>query len=233
MDSYQQYTLQTKQFYLDRRVGVADPNYHDRIAKYVGWSSQSNQYLGFEIATTFSGINWQDVNNILDVGCGYGNLVEYLRENKNFSGEYTGIDILPEFIQEATKIYGNDKRNKFIQGNFLTHNWREGYDVVVSLGIISVNYDQPNEYGEKSKYYANKSIDLMVKLAKMGMSLYFLNEANVPVSQKQINSNIAFYQPWEIQQMIENVADKRCESLTIESYPDINDVKTIAKVCFA
>ncbi len=230
MDNIEEHT---KKFYLDRRVSVTEPNYYDRIAQYVGWTSQHNQYLGFEVATNFPNIDWQNITSILDVGCGYGNLVEYLRENKNFTGIYVGIDLVSEFIINAQSLYGLDSRNKFIHANFLTQDWhQQKYDIVISLGVLSVNFDQPHQYGEKSKYYANESIALMVKLAKVAVSIYFLNEVNALDKQKQVNFDVAFYQPSDIQQMIENATVSKYESLTIASYPDVNNVKTMAKVCF-
>jgi SAM-dependent methyltransferase len=232
IDNNEEYTLKTQEFYLERIQGVNEGNSDDIIAQNVGWNSQANQYLGFAVATTFSNIDWQNVNSVLDVGCGYGNLVAYLRENQDFQGEYTGIDILPEFINAAKNLYGDDGRNKFIQGNFLTYEWQESYDVVISLGIIAINYDQPKIYGVKSRDYANQAIILMMKLANLAMSVYFPNEENTPGLDRLLGYNMAFYQPGEIQFMIENASDKKYASLTIESYPDVNDSKSIAKVCF-
>ncbi|MBW4615597.1 MAG: class I SAM-dependent methyltransferase [Desmonostoc vinosum HA7617-LM4] len=231
MYNQEEYKLQTQAFYLDR-ASRSNDNSFDKIAKRVGWESCTLQYIGFEVATTYHEINWQNIKSVLDIGCGYGTLVQHLRENKNFQGNYTGIDILPNFIEEAKKLYGSDERNNFIEGDFLADDWsNKYYDIVISLGILGVNYDQPNQYGEKSKYCAKRAIALMMKLAKLAISIYFLNEDNFPILQRLTNFDMAFYQPEEIQQIIKEVSDKKY-NLTIESFPEANDAKTIAKLCF-
>ncbi|HLO87138.1 MAG TPA: methyltransferase domain-containing protein [Nostocaceae cyanobacterium] len=229
-----EYQLKNQEFYAERKLltekyKTYEPE--DIPAIKVGWQSRSNQYLGFEVATTFDGIDWQEINSVLDIGCGYGNLVEYLRQEKNFQGEYTGIELLPEFWEEAKRLYGNDSRNKFILGDFITHEWnQQKFDIVISLGTISINLDYPNEYGEKSTSYANESISLMIKLTKIAMSLYFVNSAHVPILERYINLNLACYSPEEIQEMIEKNSGKEYKSLNIVSYPEENNVKTIAKL---
>lgn len=43
-----------------------------------------------------------NAQSILDVGCGLGHLYRYLKE-QGFSGRYTGVDIVPEFIATANE----------------------------------------------------------------------------------------------------------------------------------
>lgn len=228
----EQYMMLTQEFYSDRIVGVEDKNSYERRAKQVGWKSYEVQCLAFKTATDSSQFNWKNITNVLDIGCGYGTLVEYLREERSFLGKYTGIEILPEFLKEAKKLYGSDPRNQFIRGNFFTQKWEEKYDVVISLGILSVNYDWSNEYGEKSKYYARKAINLMSYLAQIGMSIYFPKLDNCDASVIQRNANMAFYQHREIRQMIEDASGNKYKRLTIESFPEVNSVRGVARVSF-
>lgn len=236
LENQEQYKLLTQEFYLDRLQFTNNKNAdetEDISAIKVGWQSRKSQYLAFAAATEFNDINWTEITSVLDVGCGYGNLVEYLRKEKNFQGEYTGIEILPEFLEAAQTLYGEDSRNKFILGDFLTQDWQQQqYDIVISLGVISVNYDHPQEKGEKSLYYAKKAISLILNLAKKGISLYFSNSTHVPILQRYINIDMAFYHPLEIQDMIENACKKEYKSLIIESFPEPNNVKTIARINF-
>ncbi len=47
---------------------------------------------------------------VLDIGCGYGSLIDQIRREKG-DIEITGIDIDPESIRMAKKLYGIDVRN--------------------------------------------------------------------------------------------------------------------------
>ena len=52
--------------------------------------------------------------SIIDVGCGYGALVECLPETYNVT--YTGLDIVPKFIKEAQRRYPKHR--------FIREDWR-------------------------------------------------------------------------------------------------------------
>ena len=62
----------------------------------LGWENKQAQELRFKVLerVIFTGAS------ILDVGCGLGNLYDYLNE-RGYNFEYTGIDILPEMIVRA------------------------------------------------------------------------------------------------------------------------------------
>lgn len=60
-------------------------------AKGVHWSSKSRQYIRFEVLTSFIKDQLKD-SSLIDVGCGYGEYLNYLKnENKAFKS-YLGID---------------------------------------------------------------------------------------------------------------------------------------------
>jgi len=74
-----------------------------------GWPNQKDQIKRFRILTEIADL---DDSSILDVGCGFGALYEYLKENfKNF--EYKGIDISKKIIDAAKK--------KYPEADFRTH----------------------------------------------------------------------------------------------------------------
>ncbi len=52
-------------------------------------------------------------DKILDAGCGYGRLLTLLPEN--WVGEYVGIDLSPDFVEEAKTRF---PANQFILGDF-------------------------------------------------------------------------------------------------------------------
>lgn len=221
------YSLTTN-FY-QNRIKQHYPLLDDRLANDVGWMSRENQLLGFEIATNLSGINWPEVDRVLDVGCGYGFLSEYLRDERGFRGTYIGIDLMSQFVEKARVIYGNESRNEFREGNFIAQNWLDSsFDVVISLGSISVNYDYPSPPGEKSLFYARKVIELMCHTARLALSIYFPSGEYVIPSLR--TPNLAYYQYREIENIIKDVCQDRLNYFTIDSFPNNNDTKTMARV---
>ena len=205
---------------------------NDSIAKKVGWRSYESQLSNFEIAVNIIGLDWSKVKNILDIGCGYGNLIEYLRTYKNYQGKYTGIDLIPSFIEDAEKLYGGDQRNNFIVGDFLTQGLENkfSYDIVFCLGALSVNYDQPDAYGKKSQQYAENLIALMSQLATCAIVLYFPNADNLSAKQRESFPDMAFYKSVEMETMLRDFNRKRLKTLDIQSDPTSNDLKTIVRV---
>ena len=114
--------------------------YQKKFIKYgatlngVGWSKKiksTNRYK------TLLKIIMQDKINknysLLDVGCGYGELVNYLPKNKNYT--YTGIDLVEEMISYAKKK--NQKENfTFKVGNILKN--IKKYDYIICNGVHTV-----------------------------------------------------------------------------------------------
>ncbi|MBQ2294299.1 MAG: class I SAM-dependent methyltransferase [Spirochaetales bacterium] len=62
----------------------------------LGWENEQAQELRFEVLKNifFHGAS------VLDVGCGLGNLYDYLKK-QDYNFKYTGVDILPEMIFRA------------------------------------------------------------------------------------------------------------------------------------
>lgn len=220
----------TKVFYQNRISKAENLPENELAAKKVGWSSPEIQMLSFQIATDLEGIKWTEIDSFLDIGCGYGKLIDYLRKHKNFPGRYTGIDIMSEFIQEAENLYVDDLRNQFITGDFLNQNWQgQRYDIVCSIGGLSVNYDQPNPCGKLSKEYAQNLIQSMINLANRAIILYFPNYDSVTIEQLERNPDMAFYKPIDIKKMLSDCCGERLANLDMQSYPNPTDVRTIVK----
>ena len=71
-------------------------------------------------------------DNILDFGCGFGDLALFLEE-KGLDVTYTGCDVVPEFIDVARKNYAN--------GSFYLLSLGEipvgFYDVIIASGVFN------------------------------------------------------------------------------------------------
>ena len=219
----------TQNFYQQCRKAAGNSNSPElNKTKYVGWDSVETQILGFKVATDLPWIDWKEVKSVLDVGCGYGRLLEFLADNLFYEGDYYGIDIMPDFILEAILNYGSKYKSRFSTGDFLERDWNnEKFDVVISLGGISVNHDYPAQYGQKSVEYAQRFISKTVELSNSAISLYFINADNAKAEYSKL---IACYKISEIESTIVKACDRRLEDLTFVSYPDPGKEMTIAKI---
>ena len=71
--------------------------------------------------------------SLLDVGCGYGDLEEYLRQ-AGWSGRYTGIDIVPAIVEAAHTLRPEvDIRLLDLEIDTL----EEHFDWVTSIGVLT------------------------------------------------------------------------------------------------
>lgn len=221
----------TIDFY-SKRVQRKGSNLNEELAAKVGWTSYDIQLIGFSHAATFENIDWGKINNVLDIGCGYGILNHFLRTKTQFAGHYTGIDIMPEYIRHARTMESKyDGKTTFIEGDFFKVNWDSSlFDIVISLGIIGVNYDYPMPCGNKSLEHAKVAIKKMASIARYGMSFYFLNKENIHPSK--MVKDIAYHNTSDIENIIKTEIYRKAKKHNIICYPNNNDVKSIAHVYF-
>ncbi|NEP55625.1 MAG: class I SAM-dependent methyltransferase [Symploca sp. SIO2G7] len=220
----------TKDCYKQRQEATNINNSPEEIrANHAAWNSFESQLKTFKVATNLSWIDWSKVESLLDVGCGYGNFSEFLIKEKQYQGRYLGIDIIPDFIDKARQLYEEKYSSRFITGNFLELDWtQEKFDVVISMGVLGVNQDYPEPYGIKSLEYAQKTIELIARLAVSAISLYFPNADNIDASK--IKPRMAYYKVSEIEKMVLKACGSRCEDITFISFPNQDNVKTISKI---
>ncbi len=64
------------------------------------WNSSASQRTRFEVLCAVGGLSGRSV---LDVGCGFGDLITYLQEAGTPPATYCGIDLSPEMIEIARK----------------------------------------------------------------------------------------------------------------------------------
>ena len=84
-------------------------HYQSLLAKH-GDSPQALQYRDAETQIARFKILSEiapELNSVLDVGCGLGHLYLYLK-SVGFTGQYVGVDIVPEFAEMATKNFKDE-----------------------------------------------------------------------------------------------------------------------------
>jgi len=137
--------------------------YEARLKKYgesvkaIGWRDKKQQWLRFDILTQIGNLNNK---NILDVGCGFGDLYSYAQE-KNFKLTYTGFDI-------SSKIIGIAKKNHpgltFAVKDILLDRISRKFDYILSSGVL-------NHKISNNLKFAQEMIRKMFELSRIGLAV--------------------------------------------------------------
>ncbi|KKP37629.1 MAG: hypothetical protein UR27_C0004G0042 [Candidatus Peregrinibacteria bacterium GW2011_GWA2_33_10] len=136
--------------------------------KILGIVNQNYEEIGQEFSETRKHI-WPEFKffekyfkkgaKVLDVGCGNGRLVEFL---KNYSIDYTGLDQSKKLIEEAKKNFSN---KNFVQGNILKLPFRDSsFDIIFCIAVLhhipSVEY-RKKAISEIKRVLKNKGIAII------------------------------------------------------------------------
>ena len=79
---------------------------------------------------------------ILDVGCGFSDIIGFIKKKaKNF--EYTGVDLVPEFIKVCKKKYPS---YKFLINDYFETPIEIKFDIVITSGTLNANIKNPYKY---------------------------------------------------------------------------------------
>lgn len=135
-----QNSLQIIKKYYEANMGKGLPDY-----SMLGWESAEAQALRFEMLA--DNVRLQG-KKLLDVGCGVGNLAEYL-DKRGLQADYTGVDILRSMIcrAEEKKLGARFLNCDIFKGNPLKG---EKFDVVYSSGIFNLNLNNNMDFLKKA-----------------------------------------------------------------------------------
>ena len=120
-------------------------DYNHYLEKYspdtsycVGWMDGSiNQWKRFG---KLMEVGVEDGDSILDVGCGVGHMVDYLKEY-HYAVEYTGLDINDNAIKIAETRHFRG-REQFLSGNIFEVNLEKKYDWALASGTFNVGVSE-------------------------------------------------------------------------------------------
>lgn len=152
------------------RIKAFYEDYFQKAQTSCGWSSLESATQSYIAVSDCSKQNWKTIKSVLDVGSGEGHLLGYLKTQRQFTGKYIGLELLPKSHQTAVKLYGKEPLAQFICDEFLAYDFGDQkFDWVISLGAISVKQDQQEDHDKAM-------IKKMISLAKYGISIY-INDA--------------------------------------------------------
>ena len=139
----------------------------------LGWT-KNKQYIRFE--TLFRFLDLQDAA-VLDVGCGFGDMLIYIKNNlNNCNIQYQGVDIMEEFIEHAKTICDGIYAEKFYCGNFMTMEctqWERIVDYIVASGIFGFKIFNTDEEQYK---YIDQFINKSLKCSRKAVVMDFLSD---------------------------------------------------------
>ncbi|EPU7919537.1 class I SAM-dependent methyltransferase [Vibrio parahaemolyticus] len=136
-------------------------------ARTLGWQDEYSQISRFEALTRSLCL---EAVSILDIGCGFGDLLEYIESQNQYPARYVGIDLQKQFITKARKRAFKTPVN-FICGDFSKLVLPQS-DYVFASG--SLNYKSSN---------ANHTIEMIEKMyraARIGCVFNLLDEEKLP-----------------------------------------------------
>lgn len=132
-------------------------------SRSLGWFSEEGQLKRFEILSQIGDLNNRSV---LDVGCGNGDLCRYLNE-KYKNVQYSGIDFISTFLDNAIELNRNYPDTKFYQGDFMSGELPEA-DYVFACRSLNYKNSDPD--------FIFKAISRLYQHCKIGFGFNLLSE---------------------------------------------------------
>jgi SAM-dependent methyltransferase len=146
--------------YFDQRIRE-----HGASPRGVDWNSEASQKIRFDQLLKVVEV---PRFSILDYGCGYGALADYLVE-KGYQAEYYGFDILESAIELALQVHSGKPRRIFFSDKVkLTE-----VDYLVASGIFNIRGNQPVDIWTE---HVINTLSLFNTLSRKGFSSNFLTK---------------------------------------------------------
>lgn len=130
----------------------------------LGWR-KGRQSVRFDVLTSlyeFSG------RTVLDIGCGFGDLLQTLGEKFDPVASYTGVDLVEPLVEEARQRW---PAHTFITGDFLEITFDHGFDFVVASGVFNHRLDAIT-----SEEYIEAVMQRAFELCDDGFAFDFLSD---------------------------------------------------------
>ncbi len=138
-------------------------------AQAVGWSEFIQDRLFYSLSRLFDDSDKTGVYTLLDIGCGLGDFVSFLQDERISHIKYTGIDFIPDMVRYAKKKHPG--RSFFVR-DFMDRGFQIIFDYLVCSGALNIiNYNSE----EKHVQYIKRFIRKMYRLGNRGIALNLLS----------------------------------------------------------
>lgn len=135
--------------------------------KGVDWNSDISQNLRFQQL-----VKVIDANNpfsILDYGCGYGALLDYLLDNKYSFSKYIGYDISEKMIEASKQQYSSIETASFITNL----DEKTNVDYAVASGVFNMKLETPDDAWSE---YVISCLNEINRITEKGFAITFLTK---------------------------------------------------------
>ncbi|MCS3634883.1 SAM-dependent methyltransferase [Salinibacter ruber] len=134
----------------------------------IGWGSENQQQIRFK-QTFYCGVELGG-KEILDIGCGFGDYMDFLTRHGVSVDSYEGWDLSPNLIEEAQDRYGEHDSAQFEVRDLFEVEPRPIADVAVMIGLLNLKYEEVDNYN-----YSKKAIRRAFGLVREGLIVDFLS----------------------------------------------------------
>jgi SAM-dependent methyltransferase len=170
----------------------------------------------------FDGIDLPPVRSVLDIGCGMGNLIEFLHRRGVHASNYLGVDLVKQFIMHCRNRY--QEPYDFLHANFVSDSCfpDRRFDLVAATGVLVSRVFQYEQYIE---YCIRKMIDLSSKYVVFNIISEIDSSLGNYSSRNRIG-RITHIPKYRLIQILDRVTTELNAGYTIHEasiYPDATD----------
>ena len=108
---------------------------HGLSVDSLGWQSVEKQELRFGVLSEIADLEGRSV---LDVGCGFGDLLGWFR-NENVNVKYRGVDLMEDFVKVARERYPGGKFWAFDITGDPPPDFEPPFDYVIASGLLGLH----------------------------------------------------------------------------------------------
>ncbi len=149
--------IQTRERYSARYASLG------RHIRTLGWGSEAQQQIRFT-HTLLPGEDYTQLS-ILDIGCGFGDYLTFLKSQGLSPAAYTGWDLNPDLLREAKALHPNSPNITFAEENLLSRTSASPpvADVGVMLGLLNFNWKERYDNATYTREALQKAFSLVRK----------------------------------------------------------------------
>ena len=134
---------------------------HGDSPKSLGWGSKKDQLIRFK-QIALSNLDFKE-KSIIDIGCGFGDFLEFLIKNNYQFKNYIGVDINNDLITFAKNKFKNTKKTAFKRHNILEDSLKNKSvaNIGIMIGLLNFKLKDKSANQEYSRLMIEKAFSLV------------------------------------------------------------------------